>query len=465
MDLIYSLTMLIPVILVAAFIIYIVKGYFLDGRDLKSLNIAAIVPTVVILIVAILVISPMAQIAAPFRFDADDGELTITKNLSQDPSYPWDSYAQDVTSVTIKSGVTSIAPNAFTSLTSLERVNIPDTLESIGTSAFGVTFKNPFGDNIDTLTPGNYVGKGDGTLYECEPELFTYSEDGTEVTGLTDLGLTATTLVIPATSPDGTVILAIGAGPDNASTLGGGAVTDVMFVSGSINNIKQRAFLNCVTLRSIDMPDTLTTLGAAAFSGCRALTSVELPSKLETVSYNVFHGCLALSSVTIPNSLTVIGTAMFSGCTALTSVELPSTLTEIRANAFDGCTSLSSIDIPASVKTIGAQAFINCTGITKVSFKSSFSGATVTETSFGSWTFYATNGTTELDKTDPAALAGSTFEGTAAALVKVQGGRSTLTADQILKVKELTELAGPIAIEKTDYSDYMEPSVTEPATA
>ena len=61
----------------------------------------------------------------------------------------------------------------------------------------------------------------------------------------------------------------------------------------------------------------------------------------ETVSYNgtyylvtsigekAFYECTSLTSVEIPSSVTSIGKYAFSGCTSLTSVEIPSSVTSI----------------------------------------------------------------------------------------------------------------------------------------
>lgn len=356
MELTYTLAMLIPVVLVAAFVIHIVKGYFLDGRDLKSLNLAAIVPAIVILMVAVLMISSMAQTLQDFRYDAEDGELVIYKNISESSEYPWDAYAEDVTSLIIKDGVTSIPDNAFISLTSLRTLSIPDTLEGLSVYLFRFEFLDPFGDYMSTLTPGTYVapqfrGSVGEQMVKCDPALFTYKETGTEIDGLTEDGTHAQILVIPATGPSGKAIQAIVQTPraGDRFPFGAGGFYAVIFAPGSIDRIGENAFTGATALNVIILPDTLSTIGA---------------------------------------------------------------------NAFEGCTSLQMIDFPASVTSIGANCFLDCSGITEVGFASSFASAGLSPTAFASWTFYDSGGTTVLDKTDPSALAGWDFVGTAAALVK-----------------------------------------------
>lgn len=383
MDLIYTLAMLIPVVLVAAFVIHIVKGYFLDGRDLKSLNLAAIVPAIVILMVAVLMISSMAQTLQnqDFRYDAEDGELVIYRNISESSEYPWDAYAGDVTSLIIMDGVTSIPDNAFISLTSLETLSIPDTLEGIDASLFNFTFVDPLDSEMDALTPGIYVapvifGNLSEIMFKCDPALFTYNETGTEINGLTEDGTHANILVIPATSPSGKAIQAIVQKSRNGDSFsfGEGEFNSVVFVPGSIDRIGENAF---------------------------------------------------------------------TGATALIGIILPDTLSSIGANAFEGCTSLQIINFPASVTFIGSNCFLNCSGITYVDFASSFASAGLSSTAFSSWTFYDFDGTTVLDKTDPSALAGWQFIGTAAKLVKNSNSEKSIKSFDLFKPKADSKTTEP----------------------
>lgn len=71
----------------------------------------------------------------------DTGELTISgsgdmKNYQTPSDRPWKNYLQDITSVTVESGITSIGDFAFSSLEKLSSVNISDTVKSIGIQAF-----------------------------------------------------------------------------------------------------------------------------------------------------------------------------------------------------------------------------------------------------------------------------------------------------------------------------------------
>lgn len=129
------------------------------------------------------------------------------------------------------------------------------------------------------------------------------------------------------------------------------------------------AFAGCTTLISIVIPNSVQKIGSLAFKDCKSLTSVTIPDSVQTIGWNAFSGCSSLASVTIPNSLQEI--AAFSGCSSLTSVTIPDSVRTIGYSAFSGCSSLTSVTIPNSVQTIGNAAFPGCSSLTSVRIPSS----------------------------------------------------------------------------------------------
>ena len=162
-------------------------------------------------------------------------------------------------------------------------------------------------------------------------------------------------------------------------------ITELIIPDGVLI-IYDYAFDNCINLRSVKLPDSLTKINSA-FNGCTSLENVELPSKMEWVggfsgctslknitlpktaslSSGAFKGCTALEQITVPSGTKSL-VSTFEGCTSLKSVILPSTLTVIGESAFAGCTSLESITIPADVTEIGENAFKNCSKLSSVTF-------------------------------------------------------------------------------------------------
>ena len=82
-----------------------------------------------------------------------------------------------------------------------------------------------------------------------------------------------------------------------------------------------------------------------------------------------FLNCSSLTSVTIPNSVKSIEGSAFKGCTSLTSVTIPNSITSIGGWAFEGCTSLTSVTIGESVTSIAYQTFYNCSSLAFITCK------------------------------------------------------------------------------------------------
>ncbi len=129
------------------------------------------------------------------------------------------------------------------------------------------------------------------------------------------------------------------------------------------------AFYKCSSLTSIEIPDSVTSIGWDAFSQCSSLTSIEIPDGVTSIGYNAFYGCGSLTSVTIGNGVTSIGDDAFYGCSSLTSVTIGNGATSIGYAAFSGCRSLTSITIPDSVTFIDYNAFAWCESLTNIHFE------------------------------------------------------------------------------------------------
>lgn len=98
----------------------------------------------------------------------------------------------------------------------------------------------------------------------------------------------------------------------------------------------------------------------ATFADCADIASVEIPNSVTSIGQNVFGGCSSLTSITIPNSLTSIGDGAFAECSGLTSIDIPSGVTSIGDSAFFSCTSLSSVIVKATTPpAMNISAFYN----------------------------------------------------------------------------------------------------------
>ena len=118
------------------------------------------------------------------------------------------------------------------------------------------------------------------------------------------------------------------------------------------------------SLKSITIPNSVTTIGDDAFENCYSLKSITIPDSVTTIGEYAFRSCDSLISITIPNSVTTIGGFAFGNCNSLKSITIPDSVISIGAYAFYDCDSLTSITIPDSVISIGDDAFVDCESIT-----------------------------------------------------------------------------------------------------
>lgn len=86
--------------------------------------------------------------------------------------------------------------------------------------------------------------------------------------------------------------------------------------------------LEKIAVITADMLNGYTCIGDEAFS-CLSLTSIEIPNSVTSIGNMAFWNCRGLTSVTIPNSVTSIGDNAFYKCTGLTSIEIPNSVTSI----------------------------------------------------------------------------------------------------------------------------------------
>ena len=135
---------------------------------------------------------------------------------------------------------------------------------------------------------------------------------------------------------------------------------DNINIPNSVISIGSNAFKGCWSLKSINIPESVTCIEDYAFAYCNSLKSINMPESVTTIGKGAFCNCNSLKSINIPESVTSIGEYAFSHCNSLTSINIPDGVTSIGDSAFRHCNSLKSINIPDGVTSIGYSAFYNC---------------------------------------------------------------------------------------------------------
>jgi hypothetical protein len=131
-----------------------------------------------------------------------------------------------------------------------------------------------------------------------------------------------------------------------------------------IVKIPAYTFEGCVALKSIVLPDTLTSMGVEVFKGS-GIESIILTGNISTVSAGMFMDCASLTKVEFKGSILVIDDYAFANCTALTDIELPETLMTLGTYAF-GNTKLKSIELSSVFSSLGNGAFTDCKDLTTI---------------------------------------------------------------------------------------------------
>ena len=108
----------------------------------------------------------------------------------------------------------------------------------------------------------------------------------------------------------------------------------------------------------------VTGLGAYSFTGepfssdlykfNRKIRSVTIPEGVTSIGGHAFEECFDLENVTIPQSVTSIGSVAFLGCHKIKTLSLGENIETIGGGAFFRCSSLSNITIPEKVTKIEA---------------------------------------------------------------------------------------------------------------
>ncbi len=133
-----------------------------------------------------------------------------------------------------------------------------------------------------------------------------------------------------------------------------------------ITKINPDAFHGCTVITSVQMPNSINSIGRFAFAGCYNLLSIQMPRTLETIEDYTFSDCYSLTSFVMPDNIKTIGEGAFADCKRLTEITLPYSLTAIGDFAFSGCASATTINIQCKETSIGGHCFDGCRSVTDI---------------------------------------------------------------------------------------------------
>ncbi len=249
--------------------------------------------------------------------------------------------------LTIPEGVEFIASNAFSDCRGLKKVILPNSLKEIGLEAFS------FNRTLEEVVLPN-------TQFEMKNFAFSNCYN------LTKINLPDSMQEIPLGTFDRCAALEDIKIPVNTKRIEKGAFKSCyslenIKIPANVENICTKAFEDCVRLENISFSkdSNLLSIGDSSFLNCKSLKILDLPKKVESIGEGAFAFCSSLEHFVVPEDVKSIGAACFQK-SGLKSVVLNEKLKDIAPMTFFECENLQSIQNIDNIESIGDTAFFDC---------------------------------------------------------------------------------------------------------
>ncbi len=284
---------------------------------------------------------------AVWAFDSESGTLTISGTGEMEnylnKTKPWQIYADNITSLVIEEGITTIGSYAFQGFYQLVSVNLPSSLVIINDNAFRSCRA------LESIIIPKGVEKiQEEAFYNCLnlKEINADSENNNfiSIDGVLFNNNMTNLIVVPY-----------------------GKNLEEYTVPDGVEVISKSAFSYQYSLKSVILPDSLKTIEDNAFWGCNKLKEVIIPDGTEFIGDYIFVNCSSLEIIDIPQSVSHIGRDAFSGTIFYSNLKSESDDFIIINNMLVGVTSSDSkIVVPSDITLISVRAFYNLSDLTEV---------------------------------------------------------------------------------------------------
>ncbi|MBQ6477940.1 MAG: leucine-rich repeat protein [Erysipelotrichaceae bacterium] len=278
--------------------------------------------------------------------------------------------------VYIENGITRIGDNALGGLPNLRTVEIPNTVTSIGFSAFSFVLSHGYNRALTSITIPSSVKHIEYMAFAnclnlkevCFSDLESFFSIDFDDAGANPL-FNGADLVI-----DGEIITHVEIPEwvtDFGNCFSGCRSIKTVIIPDSVDSICESAFENCTSLESVQLPSFLATISYRAFKNCSSLKTISIPYGVKELKPEIFLGCSSLDSVILPESLEAIGSHVFTDCGSLKTITIPDSVQSIYSGVFYNCSSLESVRLPKSINGIPDTTFYNCPSLKTVNIPDS----------------------------------------------------------------------------------------------
>ena len=144
-------------------------------------------------------------------------------------------------------------------------------------------------------------------------------------------------------------------------------------LESSCHTIGEKSFANCISLKTVLLPDSIINIDKGAFSNCIKLNSINFTNTLQKLGDDVFRET-SLTDVNII-SLNSMGIECFKDCDKLTNVIINNNcnITILEDKVFKNCISLNNIEISDKINIFGSELFFNCKSLENINISNDLS--------------------------------------------------------------------------------------------
>lgn len=346
------------------------------------------------------------EIVVPDKIDGHKIVRIGNKAFSSNPRDDREKYLRlkKLKKVTLPNSLISIGKSAFYNCSNLVEISVPDSVKYISDSAFS---------GCDSLSK---LDLPKGLIYLGEYALFGTAIETLNLGNMLDE-------ISRALCWDCTALKTVS-------------------ISDSITSIGDNAFDSCENLKSLDIPKSVSYISPGAFYNCSALESINIaegnenyssingvlfnkektelllypsgskestfnvPDGIERLESSIFYRNFNLKVINLPASVSRIEDNVFTGCFALTDINvdndnqmysskdgvlfnknrstlmrypinkslseyvLPDEVSNLPARCFSNSKNLTNVVLPKGLISIGAESFVNCSGLKSITIPS-----------------------------------------------------------------------------------------------